>query len=311
MVREAERGEQREVLGVAGREPVAVPRDRRVARTLPVPPVRGGRGALALRRRRRGPPHELRRPAHHVLRNESISDRSCVHAGSSSRSRWLRLESGTRRAPGMSDANIRPCSHGIDSVVARVQHEGRRLHLAGDVLARRCRPTSRAAAPRSSARSCGAAARRTSPTARPSESGMNRDDEEAAEAGVVLSPTEAHHLELHVGLADLLVGLRSREPSLAVRADEDEMAHPLRMPSRVRDRDRAALRQAEDREALEPELVDDGLEVVDHRVEREVDRRRDQRGRCRARRSAPTCGSARGRRASAATPGSASRSRDA
>ena len=48
------------------------------------------------------------------------------------------------------------------------------------------------------------------------------------------------------------------------------MADPLGMARRVRDRDGAALREAEDREALEPELVDHGLEVAHHRLEREV-----------------------------------------
>ena len=42
------------------------------------------------------------------------------------------------------------------------------------------------------------------------------------------------------------------------------------MARRIRDRDGPALREAEDREMLEPELVDDGLEVPTMRLEREV-----------------------------------------
>src|SRR5262249_32902861 len=50
MVAKAELGEQAEVLGVARGEAVAVAGDGRTPGPLPVPPVRGGRGSLALRR---------------------------------------------------------------------------------------------------------------------------------------------------------------------------------------------------------------------------------------------------------------------
>ena len=42
------------------------------------------------------------------------------------------------------------------------------------------------------------------------------------------------------------------------------------MPGRVRHRDGSALRDAEQWEALQTEIVDDGLQILDPRVEREV-----------------------------------------
>ena len=44
VVGQPEAGEEREVLGITGAEAVAVTRQRGVARALPLPPVRGGRG---------------------------------------------------------------------------------------------------------------------------------------------------------------------------------------------------------------------------------------------------------------------------
>ena len=48
----------------------------------------------------------------HVLRNDLTSSRKRSHDGSPSRSRWLRLSSGTKRAPGMPAASRRPSSIG-------------------------------------------------------------------------------------------------------------------------------------------------------------------------------------------------------
>ena len=53
-------------------------------------------------------------------------------------------------------------------------------------------------------------------------------------------------------------------------AVEHEAADALRVLRGVGDRDRRAHRQAEQREALEPESVDDGLEIRHEHVEREV-----------------------------------------
>ena len=64
VVRQTERGEQREVLGVPRREAVALTRDGSAAGPLPVPPVGRRRGAFALRRRCGTSPHEPFRPSH-------------------------------------------------------------------------------------------------------------------------------------------------------------------------------------------------------------------------------------------------------
>ena len=64
MMRQAERRVESEVIQVSRREPVAVTRRRRPARTLPLDPVGRGCRPLALRRRRRGAPHEPVRPLH-------------------------------------------------------------------------------------------------------------------------------------------------------------------------------------------------------------------------------------------------------
>ena len=63
----------------------------------------------------------------------------------------------------------------------------------------------------------------------------------------------------------LVVGLDGR-----VRAQQDQPADPLRVPVGVRDGDRPTLRHAEQGERLQPAGVDDRLEVVDPRLEAEV-----------------------------------------
>ena len=55
-----------------------------------------------------------------------------------------------------------------------------------------------------------------------------------------------------------------------VRAEEHQAAHPLGMAGRVGDGDGAALRNTKQREAVQPEVVDHGLQVLQPRAERQV-----------------------------------------
>ena len=69
------------------------------------------------------------------------------------------------------------------------------------------------------------------------------------------------------GLLALLGRLRPGQPTPRVGADQDQPGHALRMPHGVRDGHRAALREADQREPLEPRRVHHQLEVLDPRVE--------------------------------------------
>ena len=63
------------------------------------------------------------------------------------------------------------------------------------------------------------------------------------------------------------------------------MRDALGVLHRVRDRDRAAARDAEERKSIETSRIDDGFEIADPRVEAARRRRRVATCRCRARRS--------------------------
>ena len=79
-------------------------------------------------------------------------------------------------------------------------------------------------------------------------------------------------------------------PAPRVAAVEDEVGDPLGMPGRVDERDRRALRDAEQREAIEARRVDDRLEVGDPRLDGQIADARGRRARTRARRSGRACG---------------------
>src|SRR5258707_4895175 len=64
VVAQPEAGQEPEVFGVADCEPVPLAGQRRVPAPLPVPPVRGRRGAFTLGRRGTGSPHESLGPLH-------------------------------------------------------------------------------------------------------------------------------------------------------------------------------------------------------------------------------------------------------
>ena len=91
--------------------------------------------------------------------------------------------------------------------------------------------------------------------------------EEAPEGRVVAPPAQAGHLDLQEGLAPILVGPGPLVPAPGVGAHQDQVAHPLRVSVGVGHGHRAALRQAQQREAVEVEGIDDPLQIVDEGVE--------------------------------------------
>ena len=96
-------------------------------------------------------------------------------------------------------------------------------------------------------------------------------DEDLPQRGAAGPPAEARALEQHVGLLEhARVGLRRAEIRPVKAAVEHEAADALGVLRGVGDGDRRAHRHAEQREALEPQPVDDGLEIGDEHVEREV-----------------------------------------
>ncbi len=93
--------------------------------------------------------------------------------------------------------------------------------------------------------------------------------EELPECGVVPAPTETDEPALDLRFLDL----RPRTPLQASAnepAIEDEVADALRMPGRVGDRERRALRRTEQGEAREAGSCDDRLEIGEPRRERDI-----------------------------------------
>ena len=100
-------------------------------------------------------------------------------------------------------------------------------------------------------------------------SGNVRGREELPEHGVVLTPSLAHEGGQRFARGDL-VGAAALAPALHIAAVKNEAGDALGMSHGVGDRHRAALRHAEQREALEPARIDDALQVGDHRLEGKV-----------------------------------------
>src|SRR5690606_10240194 len=88
--------------------------------------------------------------------------------------------------------------------------------------------------------------------------------EDLAERRIALTPAELDQLTERFSLR-----LRD-ERSARERAGQDQLADPLGMANGILDRDRAALRHAEQVEALYPQGVDDQREVFDPGVEIEA-----------------------------------------
>ena len=91
--------------------------------------------------------------------------------------------------------------------------------------------------------------------------GMNWRGEELAERRVGLAPAEFGEAAHHLGLLALGIRAAAHQPPARVAARQHQVRDPLRVARRELDRDRRALRDAEQGDALDAEDVDDGLEV--------------------------------------------------
>src|SRR6185437_5322535 len=100
--------------------------------------------------------------------------------------------------------------------------------------------------------------------------GDEQASEDLTEGVVVLSPAQADELQQKLALFALAIGEVPVRLTPGVAAVQDEAAHALGMAKRVRDRDGAALRDAEQGEAVQLQVVDDGLEIADPGLEREL-----------------------------------------
>ena len=107
--------------------------------------------------------------------------------------------------------------------------------------------------------------------ARPVRDKLRRED--LTECWIVASPTEAD--ELYQGLRFLSLRLRDVPPqcALGVSTKKHQAGNLFRVPRGICYGDCAALRHAEKRELLEALRLDDGLEVIDPRLERRARRR--------------------------------------
>ena len=127
--------------------------------------------------------------------------------------------------------------------------------------------------------------------------------------GFGVRPAGADRRDHRVRVPALLVA--APQAAARVAPVEDEVGEPLGMPRRVHERDRGALRDAEQREAIEARRRRRPPRGRRPTCPRRDRRARGRRGRTRARRSGRPCGRPPARRASGATPGSPSRSRGA
>ena len=67
---------------------------------------------------------------------------------------------------------------------------------------------------------------------------------------VIAAPRQSAESEVERGLLPVLLGLRPHQPPSAVSADEDHSPYPLRVPDREAHRDRPALGEADQIEAI-------------------------------------------------------------
>ena len=177
---------------------------------------------------------------------------------------WFAESSRTSRAPGISAASSRPSSTGTTRSSARMERPA-----SGVVTLRRERQRRRCA-PRAS-------------KSRTAVVGRGRAPQQLVVPGHLLrrAVREEQHAE-HVAERGSAPSSRrgsprpappparsspAQLPAARVAAVEDEVGDPLGMPRRVGHRDRRALRDAEQREALQARRVDDGLEVADPGVD--------------------------------------------
>ena len=108
--------------------------------------------------------------------------------------------------------------------------------------------------------------------------------EHLSECRILLTPAEAHQGEHRLAGFLLRLGPGAFLPADGIASEKNQMRNALRMSDRVGDRNRAALRYAEQRETVDAGGVDHRFEVVHESLE---DRRRAPRDpivRCRGRR---------------------------
>ena len=96
--------------------------------------------------------------------------------------------------------------------------------------------------------------------------GHDQRREHLACRGIVLPPAFADERDGCFCTRDI-GRIAALVPSLGEAARRDEARHALRMPNRVRDRDRRSLRDTEEREAVESALVNHRFEVLNERLE--------------------------------------------
>src|SRR5712671_3458151 len=72
---------------------------------------------------------------------------------------------------------------------------------------------------------------------------------------ILLAPAELRELDHHFSFFARLRGTGPLEPAARIAAVQDQMRHAFRMANRLGDRDRRALRDAEQRKAVAPACV--------------------------------------------------------
>src|SRR5215470_18503412 len=93
--------------------------------------------------------------------------------------------------------------------------------------------------------------------------------EQLAERRIVPAPILPHQRPYSCTSSDF-VRVSAGTPALRISSPEYEMRHALRMLDRVRDGDRRALGNPEQREPVELSRIDDAFEIQQHRLEGQI-----------------------------------------
>ena len=197
----------------------------------------------------------------------ATSSRNTGQAGSSPSTMWLALSSTTSRAPAMrrpGSGSPRSRPSGRRGSAAPVS--GSRAVATGPPTfgPLRCRRALSAFLAEVDTR-CSSSSQRICSSVAPGiiiEVNTRRNAESGRAQPTLISRSNASSSSRSVG-----VGSRERR---GVAAVEDQPGDPLRVPRRVRDRRRPALRHGHQREPVQPGVVDDRLEVRDACLEPEV-----------------------------------------
>ena len=141
-------------------------------------------------------------------------------------------------------------------------------------------------------------------------SGNERLREQLSESRIVLAPSfpdqSCHRL---VGV-DFIPAV-ALAPALGIAAVEHKMRKPLRMADGIGDRNRTALRNAEECENVKADRIGDTFSRSATIASSDMSGNSNPRGHCRVRRSGPAYSRRRGRLSSVARPGSPTRTEDA